>query len=152
MACKRRVDNGCLHALVLDHIEHRCNEVAGAPHPRAARLKHHLKPRITCAKSAEHAYEMVHVIALAGHEVTASEVDPLHLSEIPAKLLLKGLEHFGQVVGGAFAQSVEVESLYTRGQGAVKLSGCHSETRAGQGRVVYLRVDDRTLRVDPQSG
>ena len=53
MACKRGIDNGRLHALILHDIHHFGHQVAGAPREGAPRLQNHMQMRMPLFESTK---------------------------------------------------------------------------------------------------
>ena len=95
---KRHIYNGGLDAAVFNNIYHSCFQISCLPAKCAARLKYHFKIGVTLLECFEHAHQMVGVISLASHQVTAPHVDPLELWHEFAELAFDSNEHLLEVV------------------------------------------------------
>ena len=105
---------------------------------------------MTLLEVDEQADEMLHIVALACHQVAATHIQPLELWQMLAKLGFDGVEHFGQVVRGRLAQGMEVEALNAVGQ-VIQPVGGHTEARTWGARVIDVGLDDRAHGVDAQA-
>src|SRR6266404_5705609 len=77
--------------VVVDHVEHRRNESAGADGDRLARFEVDIDRVAACQRPHERD-EALDVIARRGDVVAAAQVDPPHTREVGAELLLDGGE------------------------------------------------------------
>lgn len=62
------------------------------------RFEYHLNPRIALLEATQQFHEMIRVISLAGHQMSAAHVHPLYLRKIFAKLALKGFKDFFEII------------------------------------------------------
>ena len=97
MACKRRVDYCRDHSIMLHCVDNRCDKVAGAPCKGASRFENHVEIGMTLAEIAQQPDEVVGVVALACHEMSAAHVHPFQFRQEPAELLFKGRERLFEV-------------------------------------------------------
>lgn len=91
------------------------------------------------------------IIAFLRDVVAAAEVDPLHLRQVLAELLLDGLERDGERVGALLAERVEVQAFQSPDGALVEVAQPHAETRACGARVVDGVLLRRALGVDAQA-
>ena len=74
---------------VVDDVANACDEFTGLPADGFARFHDDLQVRVACGEILEDAHEFVAVVVLAGDVVAATEVYPLHLREVLAKVTLE---------------------------------------------------------------
>ncbi len=127
MTGKRGVDNGRPDPLVLHYIDHRCDQIAGAPCECAARLQNDLKPWIARTEITQQSNKMVRVVAFTRHQMSASHIDPFHLRQQMSELTFKCLKHSLQIKRCRFTQGMEVKSLHSIREFPAYHVGHHSE-------------------------
>ena len=67
------------YPLVLHHVHHLREQGARLPSERRPGFENEPQVRVTLVQTVEQAYQMLDVVPLAGHEVTASQIEPLDL-------------------------------------------------------------------------
>lgn len=81
VAGEGNIEDGGADAMVLNNIYDGGNKGTRLPCEGRTRFKDHLKMRVAGMEVTEGLHEEFHVIVLACHEMTATEIDPLELRE-----------------------------------------------------------------------
>ena len=98
MAGEAGINDGSLYPLIIHNVEHFGYEITRAPHPRATRLHDDFEPRIAAAEITKETDKMIHVITLACHQMSTTEIHPFQLLEIPSELTFKRCEHLFKII------------------------------------------------------
>ena len=93
---------------------------------------------------------MVGVVTFSCHKMSAPHVDPSECREPFAELLFEGVENTFEIMACRLTQGMKMESVEFRGECVGKFVGGHSETRAGQCRVVEVGFDNTAARIDTE--
>jgi len=104
------IEHGCLHAVVFNDISHGGQQHTCLPSEGAPRLHDDLQLRITLFQRSEHTYQVFDVIVTMGHQVTATQVEPLNLREEMSELLFYHRQRTFLVVGVVLAEVVQMQS------------------------------------------
>lgn len=107
--------------------------------------------RMTRLEIRENLDEMLHIIICTRHEMTAAEIQPLHLCEAVTELLLYRLQRVFQRVAIAFAVAVAMKSFYATWQYFWQLVSGDAEARSWSTRIVERRLDFTVFGIDAQT-
>ena len=150
VAGKGYVEYGGAYAVVLDDVDHGRYQRARLPAECAAGLEYDLEVGVALLEVAQESYQVVGVVALAGHQVAAAHVEPFDLRQQVAESLFDPHEGLLEVVGGRLAQRVEVQPLDALRQ-VRQLVGRDAQPRTGGTGVVEVGLDLGVFGVDAQS-
>ena len=92
--------------------------------------------------------EVLGVVASTGHEMASAHVDPFDLREPWGKALFDHAECVFEVVGGGFAERVEVETLDAIGELGRELVANDAKARAWRAWVVEVGFDIGIFGID----
>ena len=67
------------------------------------------------------------------------------------ELFFESVKDLGQVVRRRLAQCVKVQPLNTFGKGIANFRGTDTETTTRERRIIYIRINDRAMRIDTQA-
>ena len=94
---------------------------------------------------------MLHVVALTGHQMAASHIQPLDVRQETAETPL----HLGQcplqIIGGRLTQGMEMQPLDTLRQLISQQVAGHPHPGTRGTRIIQVRLHVRVFRIDPQS-
>lgn len=145
------VEYGDVH-FVVDDVANACDEFTGLPADGFARFHDDLQVRVACGEILEDAHEFVAVVVLAGDVVAATEVYPLHLREVLAKVFFECGENAFESIGILFAKRVEVESINAVEEFGLEFLFGHAEAGIFTAGVVKVGFDCRKFRVHADAG
>ena len=94
--------------------------------------------------------QLVAIVILVGHQVSAAHIEPLDPVEEAAETLFDGIERQAQMFGAGLAQHVEMQSFDPGGQ-LLQLPGGNSQPRTGHTRIIKIGFYRRIAGVDPQA-
>lgn len=111
VACKGDIEHGCLYASVFHNILNSGEEETRLPSKGRAWFQDYAKVRMASAEGLDGVNEQLAVVALTGHEVTATHVYPLYFLEPMTEAGLKGIEKANKIVGPALTKGMKMKTL-----------------------------------------
>ena len=150
MAGERHVEHRRTHAAVLNDVLHGRNQVTRPPSEGAAGLQDQAQVRIFRLELLQNADQLVAIVILVGHKVSAAHIEPFDPVEETTETLFDGIERQAQMFGAGLAQHVEMQSFHPGGQ-LLQLPGRNTQPRTGHARVIEIGFYRRIAGVDPQA-
>ena len=153
VAGEAHVEYGGLNTVVFHDVNNFCLERTCLPSEGGPGFEYELKVGILGLEGYERTYEVLHVVVLSRHEMSAAKVEPFEAGQPSAEFFFDVGQRVFQCVGGTFAVAVAVETYNTFGQSFfLKLTLEHTEARSGSAGIVEFGFDLASFGIDAQSG